>query len=502
VILAFAWLAVAGTARAEWPAAAPPQAVTAQLDALFEQSWREAGVQPAPVVDDARFLRRVTLDLTGLIPTVGEVRTFLADTRPDKRRRAIDNLLSRPRHAAHLARQWRDILLPRNAEESAAAVFEEWLRTRFLQNAPYDRTVREILTARGTVGQSEPTLFIAANNSKPEELAASSSRAFLGLQVRCAQCHDHPFAPWKQADFWSFAAFFARVQGPASPADRTPVADRSDGEIQHPKTLKVLAPRFLDGQELPGNADASRRELLARWVTAPENPFFARAAVNRMWWMLFGRGLVQPVDDLGAHNPATHSEVLDLLAADFIASGFDLQRTAAIIAASRPYQLAGLAADADRDLLTSYAAMPVRSLTARQVYDAILLASGERDGLAENPGRRQAFLAEFEAPTREPLEYQGGIPQILTLLNGPLVTRLTDPATGDLIAALADSPFLTDEGRVETLFLATLSRKPGERELQETGQIMHSKRTAAARAQALGDILWALLNSSEFVLNH
>ena len=502
VVSGCASLVMAAAARAETAPGGAVEAVTAKLDALFEQSWREAGVRPAEAADDARFLRRVTLDLTGLIPTVGEIRTFLADNRPDKRRRAIGSLLEHPRHAGHLARLWRDVLLPRNTEETAAVAFEDWLRTRFQQNVPYDRVVREILTARGSVGQSEPVLFIAANSTKPEELAASSSRAFLGLQVRCAQCHDHPFAPWKQAEFWSFAAFFARLQGPASPADRTPVADRADGDVRHPKTLKVLPPRFLDGAEFSGIGDEPRRAVLARWVTAPDNPYFAKAAVNRAWWLLFGRGLVQPVDDLGSHNPATHPEVLELLADDFVASGFDLRRTIAIIAGSKPYQLAGAGSGVETEVKATYTAMPVRSLTARQVYDAILLASGQRDSVLDGAVERQAFLAQFEAPNREPLEYQGGIPQILTLLNGPLVARLTDPASGDLIAALMDSPFLSNEKRVETLFLATLSRVPRDDEREQTKKMMQSKRTDAARAQALGDILWALLNSTEFVLNH
>lgn len=495
-------LLVASAARSgDPPPLEPPEAVTATIDALFEQAWHEANVTPAPRADEATFLRRVTLDLTGLIPTVGEVRTFLADTRPDKRERAIAALLNHPRHARHLARTWRDVLLPRSTDEPAATVFEAWLQTRFGQHVSYDRLVREILTARGSVGQSEPVLFFAAGNTKPEELAASSSRAFLGMQVRCAQCHDHPFAPWKQTDFWSFAAFFARVQGPAAPADRTPVEDRPDGEVRHPKTLKALLPRLPDGPEVPANSPEPRRTVLARWVTAEDNRYFAQAAVNRAWWLLFGRGLVQPVDDLGPHNPATHPQVLDLLAADFVAGGFDLERTLRIIAASKPYQLAG-SRDGDPGIRTSYVAMPVRSLSARQVYDAILQATGQREPAPEASGERQAFLAQFEAPTREPLEFQGGIPQVLTLLNGPLVARLTDPTTGDLIAALADSPFLTDERRVETLFLATVSRLPCEVEREQTRKLMQSKRTPEARAESLGDILWALLNSSEFVLNN
>jgi hypothetical protein len=497
----FGWFLFAAETRAEQAAIEPAEAVVAKIDAAFERNWQLNRVTPAAAADDATFLRRVTLDLTGLIPTVGEVRTFLADTRSNKRQRVIAELLERPQHASHLARLWRGVLIPKTADGPAVLAFESWLQMRFLQNVPYDRVVREILMARGTLLQSEPTIFFAANNTKPEELAASSSRAFLGLQVSCAQCHDHPFAPWKQADFWSFAAFYARVQGPATLGDQTPVEDGPDGEVRHPKTLKAMAPRFLDGPEVSDANGEARRAKLARWVTAPENPFFARATVNRVWWLLFGRGLVQPVDDFGPHTSAAHPEVLDVLAADFIASGFDLRRTLRTIAASRPYQLASDSDQVDREFLTTYTAMPVRSLSARQIFDALLQASGQRESKANTPAERQTFLAQFEAPTRDPLEFQGGILQILTLINGPLVARLTNPTSGDLIAALADSPFLTDQQRVETLFLATVSRWPREIELAELQKAMQTQHTAEARTQALGHILWALLNSTEFVLN-
>lgn len=497
----FAWLIVVVSARGDQPPLEPPEVITAKVDALFEQSWKAAGINPALMTDDETFLRRITLDLTGLIPTVGEVRTFRADTRPDKRLRIIDDLLNRPRHASHLARLWREVLLPKNADANAADAFEAWLQARFRQNAPYDRLVSDILTARGSLLKSEPAIFFVANNAKPEELAANSSRAFLGLQVRCAQCHDHPFAPWKQDEFWGFAAFFARVQAPAGPGNLTAVNDLAEGEVRHPKTLKAMKPRFLDGGEFTETTSEPRRAVLARWMTAPDNPYFARAAVNRAWSLLFGRGLVQPVDDLGPHTTATHPEVLDLLAADFVASGFNLRRTIQIVAATKPYQLQSDAGSADRDWEVNYTAMPVRSLSAQQVYDALLQAAGQRELTTRAAAERQAFLLQFDSPTRDPLEYQGGIPQVLSLLNGPLVARLTDPTTGDLIAALADSPFLTDQQRIETLFLATVSRRPRDRERDQTQSLIQSKRTPEARAQALGDILWALLNSSEFVLN-
>ncbi|MBI3861020.1 MAG: DUF1549 domain-containing protein [Planctomycetia bacterium] len=481
---------------------ASPEAVSARIDRLFEQAWLSAGVAPAPLADDATFLRRVTLDLTGLIPTAGEIRAFQADSRPDKRQIVIADLLTRPRHSNHLARLWREILLPRNTDATAVAAFEAWLQNRFQQNLVYDRLVQDILSARGTVAQSEPAIFFAANSTKPEDLAASSSRAFLGLQVRCAQCHDHPFASWKQSDFWGFAAFYARVQGPAGAGDQTPVDDRADGEVRHPKTLKAMIPQFLDGRQFAESTAEPRRAVLARWITAADNPFFARAAVNRAWWLMFGRGLVQPVDDLGANNPASHPEVLKLLADDFVAGGFDLRRTLQIIAGSKVYQLASQEGGA-REGAAAYTAMAVRSLSAAQVYDALLQASGQRvsSPTPEMIRERSAFLAQFDAPSRDALEFQGGIPQVLSLLNGSMVARLTDPTTSDLIAALADSPFLNDRQRIETVFLATVSRSPRNNEWEPMLKIFESKHTAESRAQALGDILWALLNSSEFVLN-
>lgn len=488
-------------ACAEQPQSEPPEAVTERVNAQFIDAWSKAGVEPVRRADDERFLRRVTLDLTGRIPTVGEVRAFRADTRTDKRTRVIAELLRRPRHASHLASLWREVLLPKNADAAAADAFEPWLQARFQQNVSYDRLVSDVLTAQGTLSKSEPAIFFAANNTKPEELAANSSRAFLGLQVRCAQCHDHPFAPWKQDDFWGFAAFYARVQGPTTPGDQTPVNDRPNGEVRHPKTLMAILPRFLDGREFAESTSEPRRAVLARWVTSPDNPYFARAAVNRVWWLFFGRGLVQPVDDLGPHTSATHPEVLEILARDFVSSDFDLRRTIQIVASSLPYQLESTVGEI-RDWETNYSAMPVRSLSALQVYDALLQASGQRDLTPQAAADRQLFLTQFDVPTRDPLEYQGGIPQVLSLLNGPLVAQLTDPTTGDLIAALADSPFLNDEQRVETLFLATVSRLPSEQERQATTDILRSKQNAEARVQALGDILWTLLNSSEFVLNH
>lgn len=486
-----------------------PAAAARQIDALFETAWREAGLMPVAPIDDAGFLRRITLDLTGCIPSASDVRAFLADKRDDKRARVVEELLKNPRHARHMAAIWRDVLLPRDAADRTSESFEAWLQTRFQQNVSYDSLVTEILTARGGRANSEAALFFAAHQTKPEELAASSSRAFLGVEVRCAQCHDHPLARWKQDDFWGFAAFFARVQGPTATTPNVRVDDRTEGDVQNPKTHAVAAPRFLDGTEYRELTVEPRRAVLARWVTSPDNLYFARAAVNRVWWILFGRGMAHPVDDLGSHNPGTYPQVLERLAADFTSHGWNLSRTFQVIAATRAYQLSsaapgGPAPGVADDMEAGYAVMPVRSLSARQVYDSLLQAAGNRDTIEgasrQIQAERQMFLRKFDVPVREATEFQGGIPQALTLLNGPFVARMTNPATGDLISALNDSPFLRNDQRIEALFLATLSRFPDDTEREQTRKLL-TERGATGRAQALGDILWALLNSSEFVMN-
>ncbi len=483
---------------------ASPSEVSAQVDAIFEATWRDAGVQPAPPADDATFLRRATLDLTGIIPEVGEARAFMADESRDKRSKLIDELLDRPRHATHLANIWLKVLLPRTVAESTSAGFENWLQTRFRDNVSYQTLVQEILLARGSLTQSPPVIYYAALDVQPSELAASSSQVFLGVQIRCAECHDHPFTSWRQEDFWGLAAFFARVRGPSTNGGPAQLDDGPSGDVQHPETKKIVEPRLLDGTPVSTATSEPRRAILARWITDDENPYFARAAVNRVWWIMFGRGVVEPVDDFGDHNRPLHPEVLELLTDDFVKHGYDLRRLFRIIAGTRVYQLSSTPSSHDEDSLTTYTSMPVRSLSAEEVYNCLVQAAGRRDPLDANAPavveQRSAFLAQVDAPTRKATEFQGGIPQTLVLMNGPFVEELTGPLTGDLIAALVDSPFMSDEECVETLYLATLTRAPEADERQQSLEWVLSCAEAGDKAQAFSDILWSLLNSSEFIL--
>ncbi|MEX0728871.1 MAG: DUF1549 and DUF1553 domain-containing protein [Planctomycetaceae bacterium] len=494
-------------AVAKIPVISPPTVAAAtvsqQIDALFEQRWRQDGFHPMPLSDDAAFMRRLSLDLTGIIPEANEARDFLSETDPEKRVRLIDHLLSDPRHAAHLANVWRDVLLPRTVPDPVSLTFERWLKERFQAGVPYDQFVRDILLARGSLEQAPQGLFFTAVEAKPSELASNSSRAFLGMQIRCAECHDHPFDTWKQDDFWGLAAFFARVQAPADVFRPGAIADVMIGEVQNPTTKQTIAPIFPGGGAVELQTSEPRRAILARWMTSDENPWFARAAVNRVWWIMFGRGLVHPVDNMGPHNPPTHPEVLELLTADFIANNHDVKRLVRIIAGSRVYQLAS-ATDGNDDAFSNYTAMIVRSLSSKQIYDCMIRATGRRDPLDSTAvafaNQRREFLAQIDVPIREAAEFQGGIPQTLSMLNGPLVAELTNPISSDLVAALADSPFLTNEQRIDAIFLSAITRYPTPVEWEQISQWMDSQGNDADVARFLSDLLWALVNSSDFSL--
>ncbi len=483
--------------------------VSRRIDEIFTAAWKGAGVEPAELADDAMFLRRASLDITGTIPTVSEVREFLNDPSPDKRAHVIEEMLSRPRHATHLSQVWRAVMLPRGTDANTGGVFENWLQEQFREHKRYDELVHELLTATGSLGQqdAEPVLYYYALQVKPEELASSATQIFLGVQIRCAQCHDHPFTDWKQDDFWGVAAFFAEVSPPGG-VDQAGIPGSIDdvynSEVRNPKTNEEVSPAYLDATEYVSEVGLTRRQQFADWVTSPENPYFAKATVNRVWGLLFGRGLVDPVDDLGVHNPPSQAEVLELLADDFIASGFDIDRTLQILAMTNVYGRSSVTSSAAAPAPELFAAMPVRSLSAEQVLECLLTATGRREPLeADLPAFREmrtAFLARLEAPTRRPTEFQGGIPQTLTMLNGELVAGLVDPQQGDLIAAVVDSPFFSDRERVETLFLATVGRYHTDEEWSLVQVHLGTPGSHQSR-EALGDILWALVNSSEFVLS-
>jgi uncharacterized protein DUF1549/uncharacterized protein DUF1553 len=488
-------------------------AMVRRLDELVAARIKAAGFEPAAAASDGEFVRRVCLDLTGAIPRVAEVREFLADERPNKRALLIDRLLNSPAHATHLANTWRSIMLPGglNLDQVNNVVgVQNWLRQRFVENVRYDQLVAELLVASDG-GDAGPALYYTSLDVAPEKLAASTARIFLGLQIECAQCHDHPFDHWKQKDFWGYAAFFARLRqptmNPPNPRARAVLLDLEEGEVKLPNSEEVILPKYPAGLA-PGQRElGTRREQLAIWMASRDNPFLGRAGVNRVWWHLFGRGLVEPVDDLGRANPPTHPELLTELTAYFVQTGFDLQELYRTLTSTQAYQRSSQWTQEPAPPAELYVHMPVKTLTAEQLYDSVnrVLHRKPQSMMANvnspllDP-QRQAFIAKVQSSGRNFLEYQAGVLQALSLLNGRDLAEATDPERSPLLGSLK-APFFTDDDRLKTLFVATFCREPAESELTVCRQQL-ARYSSDERGKAYGDILWALLNSAEFALNH
>jgi hypothetical protein len=516
-------------AKAEAPLWTPfdePLAVeelSQRVDEQLAAFWQGRGITPVGPASDVEFMRRAYLDLTGRIPSVNEVHEFFNDQGADKRERLVDRLLSHHDHATHLAAVWRGILLPEPIDLSPLGgpiKFEEWLAGRFEANKPYDQIVRDLLLVEGRVAESGPLLFYAAARLLPEELAGKTSRAFLGVRMECAQCHDHPFDEVSQKDFWRFAAFFARISRPRGKMNVTSpvlqVRDNMQGDVMIPDSDEVVPARLpLMESDIASQPDGPPlRQHLADWLTSTNNGQFARATVNRVWAHLFGRGLVDPVDDMRPANPPLAPEVLDTLSRDFAASKFDLRKLFRTLVLTKAYQLSSRSDGSDPARALHFAQMNVKSLSAEQLYDCITIAT-RRAAAAPAPTvppnligierfqdtNRQAFIQQFQAPAGKMTDYHAGIPQALTLMHGGLIHSTTDLATSGLLKSLG-APFLTDEHRVDTLFLATLSRHPQPAEREMISAQMAAAETREQKQQVLGDVLWALLNSGEFTFNH
>jgi hypothetical protein len=492
-------------------AAAPPDpvALAQRIDKHLAEGWSSAGVEPAAPADDAAFVRRVYLDLVGRIPTVAEARAFLADKSADRHTKLVDALLSSGGHTRHVATLWRRIWIPQADTPRFARLadnLEEWLAAHVAENTPYDALVRELLvapTSTGRVrGMRQPArgpasqAFVTASESKPENLAANAARAFLGVNLDCAQCHDHPFSKWTRAQFWQTAAFFAPPS--AATADKP-----ARLEIDIPGTTKTVTATFLT-QKVPADIGSETgAKALADWVTAKDNPFFARNAVNRVWAVLFGTGLVEPLDDLGGANEPSHPELLDELAKAFADSGYNLKYLTKALVLTRAYRMSSAPAGASDPRL--FARMPVRGLTGEQLYDTLRVAAGlpvERDDLdpVNVLRERKRFTADFYV--ERAATAQRSIIQSLSLMNGSTTALLTDPAKTPLLVATANSPFFDTRGQVEALFLATLSRRPTDKEMSSFAKYVETGGSHKDAAKALADVFWALLNSSEFNTNH
>lgn len=509
-------------AAAPAPPVVDPAILARQIDERLAERFTAEKIVPAPQADDAEFYRRLSLDLIGRIPTADEATAFLAADDPGKRGAAIDRLLASPEHAEHFSNVWRALLIPEAETDRQIRYFlpgfEAWLRTRRQENAGFDVIVRDLLTVPITGTEKRPQLvltdlrtanpiaFLAAKEADPGKLAATSTRLFLGIRLECAQCHNHPFDKWTQEQFWNQAAFFAGVQrkgrGPFAPVLEKPetrtIALMSDAD----RTVPAL---FLDGHD-PALAEQDRpRIALARWMTAPANPFFARATVNRVWGQLLGRGIVDPVDDFHEGNPPSHPELLDDLAATFRDSGYNLTELYRVLCRTEAYGRTSRQTDPSQAGPQVFARMAVKPMSGEQFYDSLAQAIRLEQKAPskvmtrnEDPVRRR-FLDTFGSQGDQS-DPDTSVLQALTLMNGPLIGGATDPAKGTLLKSVqADGA--ENEKLLDTLYLATLSRRPTAEERTRLEQYLANGEPADLERRR-GDILWTLLNSAEFRWNH
>jgi hypothetical protein len=544
-----------------------PVAPAPTIDALVAQAWGAAGITPAPDAEQGEYLRRVTLDLLGRVPTLPETRAFLADAAPDRRARLVDRLLASREFAEHWGDLYADLLF---GQESKAAKLERrydpaaWLVQAFDENLPYDRMASALLTARGDVRENGAVAFVASHlggGGGPEAVAGTAARIFLGLQIQCAQCHDHPYDPrWKQDDFYGLVAFFARTRArneklepnpmmvPAADAatpgtkqlakkDRTVVlidAPRGEARMHRPHSEDevIVAPRFLGARvtELPYE---SRRATVARTIIASD--LFGKAMVARTWAQLFGHGIVDPWDDLGGENDPRHPPLLRALAQDFVASHYDIKRLLRTIVLCRAYgrSAAGGTGGQGDAIVRAFARTGVRPLPPEALFRSLVVATGaesmarlrsptpEAEACPERPGpprrgpRRaqdsscpmdkrlgQAFrefqFAFGDDEMAEADRFDGSMPQALLLLNGELTNTGARAAPGGVLdEILAARP--DRDARLASMFLAVYSRQPSAGERQRlTGYLRDQSDSRAAYE----DVFFALLTSTEAITNH
>jgi len=489
------------------------------IDDKLLSKWKDLGLTPSAHCSDEEFFRRIHLDTIGTLPSPADIKAFLSDPNPEKRRAAVDRVLNRPEFVDYWALKWGDLLRINRAKlnEKGMWSFHNWVRASLRDNKPVDAFVREIITAEGSTFTEGPTNFYRVSQT-PTDWSESASQVFLGVRVQCAKCHHHPFEKWSQEDYYGLAAFFVRLNTKASRefglfGGETVIFLRPSGEINHPRKGGIVKPHPLDGPVMDDPFD--RRRQLADWITAPDNPFFARNMVNRFWGYFMGRGLVEPLDDMRATNPPTNPELLDALAGDFVAHKYDLKHLLRTIMNSRAYQLAstitqGNAADVGNAQLARHT---VRRLNAEQLADALDFATGTREkytGLPPgtraiqlpDPAVRSFFLDVFGRPARQitcecERTIQPNIAQAMHMMNGELLNQKLSAPTGRIESLVkAKTP---PTAMVEELYLVTLSRRPTDVEMHKAEEWI---RSAPSAKEGVQDLLWTLLNSREFLFNY
>jgi uncharacterized protein DUF1549/uncharacterized protein DUF1553/Big-like domain-containing protein len=515
------------------------------IDDLVLTKLRELNIEPSPLSSDSEFIRRAYLDAAGILPEPADVRAFLADTRPDKRARLIDALLERPEFVDYWAYKWSDLLLvsSKNLQSNAMWAYYNWIRDSVAANKPWDRMAREILTASGnTLTNGAANYYVLHKN--PIDVTENVAMTFMGFSITCARCHNHPLERWTQKDYYQMANLFSRVAiKNGSERGDIIVYPARTGDINHPRLNVPLPPRPPDGQALAFDSATDRREFFADWLVSPENPFFARAMVNRVWKNFMGRGLVEAVDDIRDANPPSNPALFAALTQDFVAHRFDVKQLARTIMNSAAYQLTSVPTATNAGDLKYHSHYIARRLPAEVILDAIGQVTGVRDTFPGYPGRRALqlpdatvdsyFLTAFGRPPRitaaasERMQ-EPSITQALHVINGDTINRKLAASKGLIQQLVADK--VDDKTAVERIYLAALSRFPSDEEARALVKAMNasfarataqaaepfdewrdlgedqperpSAQPASPRRQVLEDLAWAILTGREFLFNH
>lgn len=499
------------------------------IDELVLKKLKALGLPPSELCDDPTFVRRAALDIAGRLPTPEESRKFLDSTDPKKREQWVDQLLASTDYASYFANKWSSLLRNKRTDSLHARgtmAFYNWIRDSFHENKPYDQFVREILTASGNLEENPPVAWYRQVNNPTLQLE-DSAQLFLGQRLQCAQCHHHPFEKWSQDDYFSLAAVFSKVnRKPGRPGEEVLVPVRGMASATNKKTKQAVKPAALGTKFESATAEDDARFLLAEWMADKKNPFFAKSLVNRYWKHFFSRGLVDPEDDMRETNPPSNPELLEALAADFVGSGFDLKHLVRTICTSRVYQLSAEPNDSNKTDKQNHSRYYAKRLTAEVLYDAVHTTVGAQakfEGLP--PGTRAVqlpdnsfnannyFLTVFGRPDSTSAcecerSQDASLAQSLHLLNSK---ELQDKLGSDQgrAARLALDEKRTEDEKISELYLLAFSRAPKPDELSFAKSYIDRKVAAAEgknpgtlKRQAYEDIVWALINTKEFLFNH
>ena len=496
-----------------------------RLDELAEAKFRELGLEPSPRCDDATFIRRVYFDAIGGPPSPEEVREFLLDSRPDKREQLVDRLLGltgdpsldiyNDRYAAYWTLKWSDLI--RNNSNSVGEQgmwsLHNWIRESFRVNKPFNEFVRELVTAKGSIYSNGPANYFRIHRDSTA-LTEATAQLFLGVRLECAKCHHHPFESYSQADYYGLAAFFSRVTTKNSEefgifGRETVVMVRSSGEVSHPRTRQRMTPTPLGGDPLDAEP-LDRRQPLADWLTSPDNDLFARSIVNRYMGYLMGRGLVEPIDDMRSTNPPSNPAMLDYLAGEFRESGYDLKHVMRIVMTSRLYQLSSQPTESNKLDRRFYSHYKVKRIPAEPLLDAVDNATGVQTKFQSLPLGTRAielpdaeypnyFLTTFAKPRRASVcecerSPDENLAQALHTLNGDTISSKLSNKEGRIQQLLNQKT--PHDQIVDELYVATLSRPPSEAELAFSRTLLDE---SASPQQCYEDLLWALINSKQFL---